>query len=257
MSEMYGHFSTLASSYNDVRTTDPEPVEHIARELANGQAPTALDVGCGGGRYDLLLLRQIPGLRLTCSDVNEAMLAEAARYLRSHGHSGFSTLCGDVSALDLAPESLDCVLTFNAIHHFDPVALLDKAARALRADGRIFVYTRLASQNARSLWGRLFPGFARKEDRLYDLGQVERWSEQADGVALRSVELYRFARSSSLETVLRQARKKHYSTLALYADDELEEAVAAFEQAIRREHPDPEQLRWTDENVLLTFVRTG
>lgn len=255
MDVMDHHFSTLASSYNKLRTTDLAPVERVARELARKKGPTALDVACGGGRYDLLLLQRIPDLRLTCNDVNEAMIAEAAEYLRDHGYERFSTLSGDISRLSLTPESMDCVLTFNAIHHFDPVMFLNKMAPALRKEGRIFVYTRLASQNARSLWGRLFPGFARKEDRLYDLDQIEHWANQAEGVALRTVELYRFPRSSSLETVLHQARNKHYSTLALYADAELEQSIAEFERAIRRQYPNTEQLHWVDENALLIFSR--
>ena len=39
-------------------------------------------------------------------------------------------------------------------------------------DGRLFVYTRLPEHNARSIWGRYFPGFAQRETRLLTLGEL-------------------------------------------------------------------------------------
>ncbi len=49
----------------------------------------AADIGCGAGRYDLLLLQHLPGLHLTCADANGAMVEETARYLKSHEQSSF------------------------------------------------------------------------------------------------------------------------------------------------------------------------
>ena len=64
--EMQDHFTRVSAVYRKVRTTDPEPINHIAQELAGYSSVRAADIGCGAGRYDLLLFDALPGLYLTC-----------------------------------------------------------------------------------------------------------------------------------------------------------------------------------------------
>ena len=152
------HFTNISRTYNELRTTDPEPVRYIQEQLRYRQTIHGADIGCGGGRYDLLMLELVPGLALICADANEAMLAETVRLLESHGHENFGTRLLDASALPFPRKSLDFVMTFNAIHHFDPVEFLQQAARIVKDGGYVFVYTRLRSQNARNIWGSLLSG---------------------------------------------------------------------------------------------------
>jgi len=121
MTQLDKHFTNLSRSYNDLRTTDPEPVRYLQEKLRDWKTVYGADIGCGGGRYDLLLLELVPGLSLICADANEAMLEETVRLLESHGHKNFCMQRLDVSAMALPQNSLDFVMTFNAIHHFDPV----------------------------------------------------------------------------------------------------------------------------------------
>jgi len=53
---MHSHFSRLASSYRQVRTTDVEPIPFIGETLKGLPEVKAADVGCGDGRYDILIL---------------------------------------------------------------------------------------------------------------------------------------------------------------------------------------------------------
>jgi ubiquinone/menaquinone biosynthesis C-methylase UbiE len=186
----------------------------------------------------LLLLQHLPGLHLTCADVNGAMVEETARYLKSHGQSNFVAQRIDASDLRLPDGALDCVVTFNAIHHFDPVAFLGQAAQAVKSSGHVFVYTRLKSQNARNIWGRFFPGFPEKETRLYDLGYVESWADRLDGLNLETIEF---------------SAGKHYSTFSLYSADELRKALEIFEARLAQHFMGCDQIRWTDENVMMVF----
>ncbi len=50
------HFTNISRSYNDLRTMDPDPVWYIQEKLRDRTAISGADIGCGGGRYDLLLL---------------------------------------------------------------------------------------------------------------------------------------------------------------------------------------------------------
>ncbi len=229
MSRMHEHFSELSVSYNELRTTDLEPVLYVRERLQGQGEIRAADIGCGAGRYDLLLLQHLPGLHLICADVNGAMVEETARYLKRHGQSKFVAHHIDASDLRMPDGTLDCVVTFNAIHHFDPVAFLGQATRAVKSSGRVFVYTRLKSQNARNIWGRFFPGFQEKETRLYDLSHVESWADRLDGLNLETIEFFRFERVAPLERLLDQAAGKHYSTFSLYSADELRKGLEIFE----------------------------
>lgn len=250
---MYDHFSEVAALYNDIRTTDLEPVIYIKKKLGGRNSIEAADIGCGGGRYSLLLFQHLAALHLTCNDVNASMLAETARYLEHNGIKDFSTVQSDIANLPLADNSLDCIFTFNAIHHFDPLMFLEKAAKALRTSSYVFIYARLQSQNARNIWGRFFPGFRDKENRLYSLAQIENWADSCTALTLESIGFFKFKRRSTLSQLVRQAESKHYSTFSLYSASEFDRALKAFQQKIKRRFADPDRVEWFDENVMVVF----
>ena len=251
------HFTSISRLYNELRTTDPEPVRYIQEKFRDGQTIHGADIGCGGGRYDLLMLELVPGLSLICADVNEAMLEEAVRLLESHGHKNFRTRLLEASATPFPSKSLDFVMTFNAIHHFDPVVFLQQASRIVKDGGYVFVYTRLRSQNARNIWGRFFPGFKEKERRLFHMSHIEAWMDKVDGLSLNESVFFKFRRVASLDHLINQARNKHYSTFALFGDDEFKQALILFREALRRNFGDPRQIEWIDENVMLTFRKNS
>ena len=58
------HFTNISRSYNDLRTTDLDPVRYIQEKLRDRTTISGADIGCGGGRYDLLLFA-IPAAYLT------------------------------------------------------------------------------------------------------------------------------------------------------------------------------------------------
>ncbi len=94
-----------------------------------------------------------------------------------------------------------------------------------------------------------------RETRLYELADMRRWIGRSDRLVLESVETCRYARRAHLGRRLDQARSKHYSTLSLYAEDEFETALAAFENNLRRDFDDLDRIEWVDENILLQIRR--
>ena len=252
VADMRAHFSQVAPDYRQARTTDEEPIAFIRESLQHLPEVEAADVGCGAGRYDLLLSQYLNNLKLTCIDVNEFMLAQASEYLTQNGFSNFTTLKANGDSLPLSPRSLDCVLTFNAIHHFDFAGFLESAAAALKEKGQIFIYTRLRSQNARNIWGEYFPGFAEKEDRLYDMDQVEGWIASSQ-LKLKTVKRFRYERIASLEQLLQKVKVRHYSTFSLYEEGELAEALQIFQERIGQKFSDLDRIKWFDENILLVL----
>ena len=251
--KMYDHFSRVASRYREVRTTDWEPVAFIAETLKHLPRVKAADVGCGDGRYDLLLLRSLNNLHLTCIDINEFMLREVKDYLRSHQTSNFTTLVGNADDLPLEANSMDCIFTFNAIHHFHFIKFVKKAAAVLKERGRIFIYTRLKSQNAQSIWGQYFPSFLEKETRLHELGEIEQWVRSVGCLELETAEPFEYKRGATVEELTGKVAARHYSTFSLYDDDELDRALKVFQAKISGAFADTANIGWIDKNVLLVL----
>ena len=169
MKSMDEHFSQIADKYNDIRTTDYEPIEYIRDLFSKYERCVAVDIGCGPGRYSLLLLQMIPQLHLTCLDRSRTMIAETKRLLLGANISRFKIARAEADNFPLAPNAVDVVFTFNAVHHFILPAFLREARRVLKKPGLIVIYTRLPCQNETSIWGKYFPDFNTVERRLYSL----------------------------------------------------------------------------------------
>jgi SAM-dependent methyltransferase len=238
------HFKLVASVYDSLRTTDEAPVRRI-RELLPDGSVVGLDLGCGTGRYSRLLHGMLPdGSLLAASDVSAAMLAE----LRADrdGRVPLVRLRCTAEELPFRTGSLDLVTAFNSVHHFDLERFLAEVARALGAGGRLFVYTRTPEQNARTIWGRYFPGFAEREQRLHSEAALRDAIDRTRGLRLVQIQSFSHSRSSTPERLRAQAEGRHYSTFSLYQPDELRRAIAVFLARL----PGPE-VNWVDEHLLV------
>jgi len=155
--------------------------------------------------------------------------------------------------IPLANSILDCVFTFNAIHHFDVAAFFNEAARIVKNGGKIFVYTRLKDQNLTNIWGMYFPSFLQKENRLYKLKELESVISLIDGIGLESVNEFSFKRKTSLSELVSRARLKHYSTFSLYEKDEFDQALRVFKNRISTRFSDLNNITWCDEYAMLVI----
>jgi SAM-dependent methyltransferase len=238
------HFERVAAVYESLRTTDDGPVRRIA-QLLPGRPVAGLDVGCGTGRYSRLLRELLPdGSLLVGSDVSTAMLAQLR--VGHHGGAVVVPLVAAAEELPLRAGSLDLVTAFNCVHHFDLGRFLAAVARVLRPGGQLFIYTRTPQQNARTIWGRYFPGFTEHEQRLHSEAAIRDAVRRTDGLTMVAAQAFRHRRSSTPERLRAQAEGHHYSTFSLYAPGELRAAIAAFLARL----PGPE-VCWTDEHLLV------
>src|SRR2546423_12592727 len=91
----------------------------------------------------------------------------------NHGHAReVVPLLAAAEQLPMRAASLDVVTAFNCVHHFDLGRFLTSAARVLAPGGQLFIYTRTPQQNARTIWGRYFPGFTEHEQRLHSQAAI-------------------------------------------------------------------------------------
>ncbi|UCB52743.1 MAG: class I SAM-dependent methyltransferase [Candidatus Zixiibacteriota bacterium] len=256
MKRIRSHFSKVAHIYDDLRTTDPEPILLIRKKLEHLSRIEAADVGCGGGRYDVRLFEQLgEKLCLTCIDDSENMLKELAKKLQKHKMTNYKTMRTQARVLPLKDNSLDAVITLNALHHFIVLDFLEEASRVLRDERYLFIYTRLRSQNRESIWGRFFPQFHEKEKRLYELSELKAILKTIPALKLKSTNHFRYKRTAKLKTLINQAKHHHYSTFYLYDQQDFEEALRRFEANVIRHFKDPDNIVWHDENIMLTIRR--
>jgi len=239
------HFERVAAVYESLRTTDEAPVRKI-RQMLPDRPVTGLDIGCGTGRYTRLLHGLLPdGSLLAAIDVSAAMLAELKA--GNHGHAPeVAPLLSAAEELPLRTASLDLVTAFNCVHHFDLGSFLTAAARVLRPGGLLFIYTRTPQQNARTIWGRFFPGFTEHEQRLHSEAAFRDAVRRTDGLKVVATQNFKHPRSSTVERLRAQAEGRHYSTFSLYTPEEWRASNATFLASL----PSPE-VAWVDEHLLV------
>jgi ubiquinone/menaquinone biosynthesis C-methylase UbiE len=240
-----GHFERVAAVYESLRTTDEAPVRAIGQLLPD-RPVTGLDIGCGTGRYSRLLRALLPERsRLVGSDVSAAMLAQLKA--ANHGHArGVVPLLAAAEELPLRTASLDLVTAFNCVHHFDLGRFLTAVARVLQPGGQLFIYTRTPQQNARTIWGRYFPGFTEHEQRLHSEAALREAIGATSGLTVAATQTFKLQRTSTAERLRAQAEGRHYSTFSLYAPQELRASIATFLARL----PSPE-VCWDDEHLLV------
>jgi len=155
-------------------------------------------------------------------------------------------LLSTAEELPLRTASLDLVTAFNCVHHFDLGRFLTAVARVLAPGGQLFIYTRTPQQNARTIWGRYFPGFTEHEQRLHSEAAFRDAVNRTSGLTVVATQTFKHPRSSTAGRLRAQAEGRHYSTFSLYPPEELHAAIAAFLARL----PSP-TVAWVDEHLLV------
>lgn len=133
-------FDALASRWDGLK-----PGEAVERGVRRGldllgdlSGAAVVDLGCGTGRLERLLLPRLGGGSVVAVDFSPAMIEEAARCCDD---PRVAWLCRDVLDTGLPTASADVVLCFDAFPHFHSrAALLAEAARWLRPGGAFLVW---------------------------------------------------------------------------------------------------------------------
>jgi 2-polyprenyl-3-methyl-5-hydroxy-6-metoxy-1,4-benzoquinol methylase len=133
------HFETFADEYADEATDFDVHSESLFRHFLASSAPPGrrlLEIGAGGGRYTLPLLRA--GYIIDAVDMSARPLERLAERARAEGLEGrLRTIVGDAEALD-ADGVYDLVYGIHLLHHVsDRVAMLRTMRRAARPGGAV------------------------------------------------------------------------------------------------------------------------
>ncbi len=219
------YFDDIAQDYEGVRGTEIWPsLLHTIRSV-DSNTRRVLDVATGTGLFGVRLAEE--GFHVFGLDQNPHMLAQAIGKAKQQTCS-FQGVLGLAEQLPLPERSISVMFSTNAIHHFDLQAHFSEVKRVLKPGGCYVVYTRFRKQNARSIWGRLFPHFAEKETRLYNPEDFLRLEAEFPELALESLDELSFEKPFSRDRLLQTTRQRQYSTFAFYGEEEFWRAYATF-----------------------------
>lgn len=99
---------------------------------------TVLDVACGTGEFERLVLTEHPMQPMVGVDFSEKMLLVAQEKL--HAYPNVSFYNAPASALPFADRSFDVIVSANSFHYFDdPNAALAEMKRVLKPDGSVII----------------------------------------------------------------------------------------------------------------------
>jgi len=104
--------------------------------------------------------------------------------------------------------------------------------------------------NARTIWGRHFPGFAERETRLLPVTWYQEVIGRHPALRLHGLQVFSHRRASTPEGLPSQVALSHYSTFSFYEPTALKASLEEFLQRIRSP-----VVRWADENLLVTVHR--
>jgi ubiquinone/menaquinone biosynthesis C-methylase UbiE len=109
----------------------------LARRLALEPGMRVLEIGPGGGFYTEALVAKNGAIRLTCLDLQPAMLQKVRRRL---GALAPLLVCGSASALPFRDASFDRILLVTVLGEVpDRAGALRECARLLSADGSLLI----------------------------------------------------------------------------------------------------------------------
>lgn len=97
-----------------------------------------LDVACGTGEFERLILEDQPNQKMVGIDLSEEMLTVARHKLSDYSNVSFQV--ASASALPFSQAHFDVIVSANAFHYFDrPDLALSEMKRVLKSNGQIVI----------------------------------------------------------------------------------------------------------------------
>lgn len=243
-------YAGIAQDYDCVRSPNNPHVQWWIERLAEAGAlapgKELLDLGCGTGRWSLLLAERT-GCRCIGVDNSPEMLARA----KEKDEAGrCEWLLGDAVDPPVPQESCNVVLMSLLLHLVEDVPAIFRAAlQRLREGGILLVRQPTLEQLGGDPIHRFFPESLAIERRRTPLRrEIEFWLEEA-GFTSILVKPVRMRCYHSLDAWYEEIRLRVASILRLLSDDVFQRGLERCQQYVR-EHPDNIAFLENDEMTL-------
>jgi ubiquinone/menaquinone biosynthesis C-methylase UbiE len=222
-----------AASFEKYRSQTTETtaalIRSVLRYVPSSPGARVIDIGCGTGRYALLLASATKA-QIFATDLSWEMLKKGQQKDNAqHVSWSLSDACG----MPFADESFDAALLFLVLHVVkNSKTALREAYRILRPGGYCLIFAHSYSQLDRQTIFRLFPE-ARKlnKRRMLSLTKLKELMREIGFHNLRTeefVETITYSREAFLEKV----RSKPNSSLRAMNDSDFQRRYEALEVAV-------------------------
>lgn len=141
------HFDALAQRTGEVwwGSTTVAGIRRLERraglvreELQAFKDPLVLEIGCGTGAFSAALLKELPLLRLICSDISPKSIEVVRKRYGTYRNACFET--ADILAKNYNPDTFDCVLGNSILHHLPLYPVIEECFRILKPGGKIIFF---------------------------------------------------------------------------------------------------------------------
>jgi ubiquinone/menaquinone biosynthesis C-methylase UbiE len=245
-------YAGIARDYDRVRSPNNPHVQWWVTRLTDAGALASgkqlLDLGCGTGRWSLLLAERT-GCRCIGVDNSPEMLARA----KEKDEAGRCEWCfGEAVAPPVPPESCDVVLMSLLLHFTEDVPAVFRAALPCLCPGGILLVRQpTLEQLADDPIHRFFPESLAIERRRTPLRrEIEFWLEEA-GFTSILVEPVHMRCYHSLDAWFEEIRLRVASIFRLLPDDVFQRGLERCRQYVR-EHPD--DVAFLENDAMTLFV---
>ncbi len=225
-----------AASFEKFRSQTTETaaalIQSILRYVPSSPGARVIDIGCGTGRY-VLLLASATEARVFATDLSRAMVEKGREKDNAQNVSWFLS---DACRMPFADESFDVTLLFLVLHVVkDPKEALEEAYRILRPGGHCLILAHSHAQLDRQIVFRFFPE-ARKlnKRRMLSLTKLKELVQEIGFHHLRTgafLEATTYSRDAFLERV----RSKPNTSLRSMNDADFQRRYEALEAAVAGE----------------------
>lgn len=222
-----------AASFEKYRsqTTDTTAgiIRAILRYVPSSRTARVMDIGCGTGRYALLLARETDA-EIFAADISRNMIEKGRE--KKNGQN-ISWCLSDACRMPFWDESVDVALLFLVLHVVkDSKMALQETYRILRPGGHCLITTHSRSQLDRQTIFRFFPE-ARKLNKKRMLS-LRKLKELVREIGFHHLRLEEFAEAVtySREAFLEKVRSKPNTSLRSMNDADFQTRYAALEAAV-------------------------
>lgn len=222
-----------ASSFEKFRSQTTETTAGLIRStlryVPSSGIARIIDIGCGTGRYALLLTIESKA-EIFATDLSREMIAKC---LEKKNAQQVHWFLSDVCRLPFSDESFDVALLFLVLHVVkDSKMALQEAYRILRFGGHCLILTHSHSQLDRQTLFRFFPEARRLNKRR--MPSLRKLQELARVIGFHHLRAEEFVETTtySRDAFLEKVRSKPNTSLRSMSDTDFQARYMALEAAV-------------------------
>jgi ubiquinone/menaquinone biosynthesis C-methylase UbiE len=232
-------YSNIAQYYDKVRITSPDYLRFWSSRIAHygsvKKHSRVLDIGCGTGRFTLMLAKNT-GAEVYAIDPSDDMMGEAKKKDKKKKVRWSK---GTAERLSFPNEYFDCVFMTFVFHQIkNRKKSLTEIYRVLKPKGKcVFMTTSYAHIKRSPLY--MFPGLAAIDlARFPSLPEFKRILEKG-GFSNVHYHLDKYKdHGYAVDDYLKRVKSKHISTLSVLSKEEFERGYEEFKRRLKEKYQD-------------------